>query len=215
MLGAMNFITRHAFNFLSSFTVFIITVVNFDLGMLFVPIITIAAYYLSNKGIKSFQIRKKCKELGISRSEYKQIAMQIKKAKSHLHSLTQQFIQVRSVRSFKLLNEMTKISKRIINIVQMNPRKFYSVEDFFYSHLPSAVQLTENYSMLSQQQVKDSEIHLTLEDTRRTLKGLHETMENDLKSALESDLENLKIELDYVKFENAKQQRQIELRGDK
>ena len=93
---------------------------------------------------------------------------------------------------------MTKLSRRIVNIVQTNPQKFYTVEDFFYAHLPSAVQLTENYTMLSQQQIKDNEIHLALEDTRKTLKDLHETMENDLKDALASDLENLKIELDFA-----------------
>lgn len=215
MLGAMNFLTRHAINFLVSCTIFTFTVVNFDLGSFFVPIISLATYILSNIGIKAFQKTKKGKELGLSRSEYKHIETQVKLAKDHVNSLTQQFIRVRSIRSFKLLNEMTKLSKRIVNIVQTNPQKFYSVEDFFYSHLPSAVQLTKNYSMLTQQQLKDSEIHLALEDTRKTLKGLHETMENDLKTALESDLESLKIELDFVKLENAKKRQQIELRGEK
>ena len=40
-------------------------------------------------------------------------------------------------------------------------------------------------------------------------------MEDDLRSALESDIENLKIELDYVKLENEKKRQQIEFRGDK
>lgn len=69
--------------------------------------------------------------------------------------------------------------------------------------------------MLSQTQVKDTEVHLALEDTRKTLKGLHITMENDLKSAIESDLENLRIELDFVKLQNARKLQQIDLRGGK
>lgn len=204
MLGAMNFITRHALNFLFSFTVFVVTIINFELGIIFVPIITLATYFISNKTIKAVQKMKKSKELGLTRSEYKHIEAQLKIAKGHVNSLTQQYVRVRSISSFKLLNEMTKLSKRIINIVQANPQKFYSVEDFFYSHLQSAVQLTTTYSMLTQQQLKDIDVHLALEDTRKTLKELHGTMEADLRLALESDLESLKIELDYVKHENEK-----------
>ncbi|MCP1144662.1 5-bromo-4-chloroindolyl phosphate hydrolysis family protein [Lysinibacillus endophyticus] len=215
MLGAMSFITRHAINFIISFTV--LTVTSFtlaDITIFFVPVLTIASYFISNKAIKVFQKSKRSKEIGISNSEYKHIESQLKIARGHLNSLTQQYIRVRSLRSFKLLNEMTKLSKRIINIVQTNPQKFYSVEDFFYSHLPSAVQLIQTYTMLTQQQIKDSEIHLALEDTRKTLKELHGTMEQDLKSALESDLESLRMELDFVKLQNEKKRQQIEFRGD-
>ncbi len=214
MLGAMNFITRHAFNFLISLTVFTLTVVNFDLGVIIVPIITILTYYVSNKSIKIIQKSKKSKELGLTRSELNHIEKQLKLARTHIFSLTQQYIKVRSITSFKVLNEMTKLSRRILNIVQTNPYKFYSVQDFFYSHLPSAVELTSTYTLLTQQQLKDMEIHLALEDTRKTLKDLHVTMENDLKSALESDLEHLKMEIDYVKLENEKKRQQIEFRGD-
>ncbi|HWK23468.1 MAG TPA: 5-bromo-4-chloroindolyl phosphate hydrolysis family protein [Ureibacillus sp.] len=215
MLGAANFITRHALNFLVGFTVLIVSTFNLELGLIFVPIVSIASYFISNKVIKTLQKSKRSKELGLSRSEYKHIEEQIRQAKGHINSLSQQYIRVRSVRSFKLLNEMMKLSKRILNIVQRNPQRFYSVEDFFYSHLPSAVQLTQTYTMLSQTQVKDTEVHLALEDTRKTLKGLHASMEEDLKCAIESDLENLRIELDFVKLENAKKLQQIDLRGGK
>ena len=215
MLGAANFITRHALNFLFSFTVFILSFLHLDLSFIFVPLLSFVTYLISNKTIKAIQKAKRSKELGLSRSEYKHIEHQIKQAKGHINSLSQQYLRVRSVRSFKLLNEMMKLSKRIVNIVQNNPHKFYSVEDFFYSHLPSAVQLTQTYTMLSQTQVKDAEIHIALEDTRKTLKGLHGTMENDLKCAIESDLESLRIELDFVKLENAKKLQQINLRGGK
>ncbi|MDM5333570.1 5-bromo-4-chloroindolyl phosphate hydrolysis family protein [Ureibacillus composti] len=214
MLGATNFFIRHALNFLFSFSIYILTIVNFDLGAVVVPILTILTYIVSNSAIKIIQKSKRAKELKLSRSEFKHIESQIKQAKSHINSLTQQYVRVRSIRSFKLLNEMTKLSRRIVNIVQSNPQKFYNVEDFFYAHLPSAVHLTETYTMLSQQQIKDTEVHLALEDTRKTLKDLHVTMEDDLKSALESDIENLKIELDFVKLENEKRRKQLELRGE-
>lgn len=214
MLSTINFITRHAFNLVISFAVFIITVVNFELGIFFVPLLAIASYYVSNKTIYLVQKSKKTKELGFSRTEYKHIDSQLKLAKEHMNQLTQQYIRVRSIRSFKLLNEITKISRRIINLVQTNPQKFYAVEDFFYAHLPSAVQLTDKYTLLTKEQVKGTEIHLALEETRKTLKDLYDTMEDDLKLALASDIENLKIELDFAKLENEKSKERL-LGGDK
>ncbi|KGR78873.1 5-bromo-4-chloroindolyl phosphate hydrolysis family protein [Ureibacillus manganicus] len=214
MLGAMNFITRHAFNFLISLTVFVLTVLNFDLGIFIVPMITILTYYVSNKSIKFIQKSKKSKELGLTRSELSHIEKQLKLARGNIFSLTQQYIKVRSITSFKILNDMTKLARRILNIVQTSPSKFYSVQDFFYSHLPSAVELTSKYTLLTQQQLKDMEIQLALEDTRKTLKDLHGTMESDLKMALESDLEHLKMEIDYAKLSNDKNRKQINFRGD-
>lgn len=206
MLNVANFLTRHLLNILFSFTVFILTVINFDLGFVIVTLLTVFTYVISNKMIQYIQKRKKSKEFGLSFSEYKMIENQLKQAKKYINSLTQQFLRVRSIRSFKLLNDMTKLSRRIVNIVQSNPQKFYAVENFFYSHLPSAVELTSKYSLLTQQQIKDQEVHLTLQETRQTLKDLHETMEEDLRLALQSDIENLKIELDFVKLEKEKKQ---------
>lgn len=209
MLNITNFLTRHLLNILVSFTFFILTVINFDLGIILVPILTIFAYYISNVVIKYIQRRKKSKELGLTFSEFKMIESQISVAKKHINSLTQNFLRVRSIRSFKLINDMSKLSKRIVNIVQTNPHKFYHVENFFYSHLPSAVELTNKYSLLTQQQIKDSDVHVTLQETRQTLKDLHETMEEDLRQALQSDIDNLKIELDFVKLENEKKRQQL------
>lgn len=101
------------------------------------------------------------------------------------------------------------MSRRIINIVNSDPHKFYAVEDFFYAHLPSAVELTDKYTLLTKEQIKGTDIHLALEETRKTLKDLHVTIEEDLKLALQSDIENLKIELDFAKLANEKRRDRI------
>lgn len=217
MLGISSFIVRHLLNFLFSFIVFIILILNHQaiiFDFIVMPISAILTYIISDIVIKRFQKFRKTKELGLSRSEYHHIETQIKQAKSHINSLTQQYIRVRSIRSFKLLIDMTKLSKRIVNLVQTNPQKFYAVEDFFYSHLPSAVQLSKNYSTLVQQQIKDADVHIALEDARKAMKDLQLSMEEDLKAALASDLESLKFELDYVKLEQEKKKQQIEFRSD-
>lgn len=216
MLGVSNFIIRHLLNFL--FTIItLFSLIYFSdfipIAGLIIPIGTILTYIVSNMVVKRIQKYRKRKELDLTRSEYDHIEAQLKLAKNHINSLTQQYVRVRSIRSFKLLNEMTKLSRRIVNIVQSNPQKFYTVEDFFYSHLPSAVQLSKNYATLVQQQIKDADVHIALEDARKAMKSLQNTMEDDLKQALASDLESLKFELDYVKLEREKKQ-QLEFRRD-
>lgn len=212
MLGASNFIVRHLLNILFSFTAAIFTWVN--LSFIFVPLVGVLTYIISNYVIKVIQKYKRSKQLGLTHSEYRHIEEQLKQAKNYINVLTQQYIRVRSIKSFKLINDISKISRRIVNIVQSNPQKFYTVEDFFYSHLPSAVEVSKNYTTIVQQQIKDTDFHLALEDARNAMKSLHLTMEDDLKAALEPDLENLKLELDFVKLETEKKQQKIEFRRD-
>ncbi|MGM9943450.1 MAG: 5-bromo-4-chloroindolyl phosphate hydrolysis family protein [Lysinibacillus sp.] len=208
MLGAMDFITRHALNLFIAFALYTISILNFDLGV-FALAVPIVSYFISNKLLLTFQTYKRSKKLGLTKTEYRQIELQLKKAREQINKLTQQYTRVRSIKSFKLINETSKVSRRIINIVNNDPHKFYAVEDFFYAHLPSAVELTDKYTLLTKEQVKGTDIHLALEETRKTLKDLHVTIEEDLKLALQSDIENLKIELDFAKLSNEKRRDRI------
>lgn len=216
MLGAMDFITRHALNLFISFTLYIIFIFSVDLDTIsdsaFVILslaIPIGSYFIGNKLLLTLQKSKRSKQLGLTKKEYQQIELQLKKAREQMNKLTQQYTRVRSVKSFKLINETSKVSRRIINIVNNDPQKFYAVEDFFYAHLPSAVELTDKYTLLTKEQVQGTDIHLALEETRKTLKDLHVTIEEDLKLALQSDIENLKIELDFAKLSNEKRRDRI------
>lgn len=215
MLGPTNFLTRHLINFLAAFTALVISFVNITgfASILALPL-AIVAYYVSNKVTLAIQKSSQSKKIGIAKSEYELIELQLKQAKAQIQALNQQYIRVRSVRSFKQINEMSKLAKRIINIVQANPQKFYAVEDFFYAHLPSAVQLSDKYTLLTKEQVPGTDVHLALEETRRTLKELLVTMEDDLKNALASDIENLKIELDFAKMSNDKRKERLKIGGE-
>ena len=215
MLGPTNFLTRHLINFLAALTALVIsfaTITGFA-SILALPL-AVLAYYVSNKVTLAIQKSSQSKKLGIAKSEYELIELQLNQAKAQIQALNQQYIRVRSVRSFKQINEMSKLAKRIINIVQANPQKFYAVEDFFYAHLPSAVQLSDKYTLLTKEQVPGTDVHLALEETRRTLKELLVTMEEDLKNALASDIENLKIELDFAKMSNDKRKERLKIGGE-
>jgi len=175
--------------------------------MIGIPTVT---YFISNKVIYAFQIRKRAKELGFTTDEYKMINKYLSQAREQISKLSSGYIRVRSIKSFRILNDMVKVSRRILNIVQTNPAKFYLVEDFFYSHLPSAVELTEKYAILTKEKMKDIDIQLALEETRVILKGLNDSMEQDLKDVLSTDLEHLRIELDFAKMEQEKRKARIE-----
>ena len=215
MLGPINFLTRHILNFLVATTALVVAIINIPgmASLISLPL-ALVAYYASNKITLAIQKSSQSKKIGFSTSEYKLIEVQLKQAKSHVQALNQQYVRVRSVRSFKQINEMSKLAKRIINIVQSNPQKFYAVEDFFYAHLPSAVQLSDKYTLLTKEQIPGTDVHLALEDTRRTLKELQVTIEDDLKSALSSDIENLKIELDFAKMSNEKRKDRLKIGGE-
>lgn len=208
MLGATNFLSRHALNFIISTT--LLTVFTFSFDMFFIGLILLfVSYYVSNKVVLAIQKRQRSRSLGLTTAEYKQIEEQLKIARESIAKLNQNYVRVRSVKSFKTINETSKLARRIINIVQKSPQKFYAVEDFFYAHLPSAVQLSEKYAILTKEKVKGTDIHLALDSARKTLKDLHETMEDDLKLALQSDIEHLKIELDFAKMENDKHRNRL------
>src|SRR5690606_18819528 len=106
--------------------------------------------------------------------------------------------QVRSVQAFKQLYEMNNLSRKILNIVRSNPRKFYHVEPFFYAHLDSAVELTSKYAMLVNQPLKDKDLRIALQNTRETLGDVNRQLEQDLRGALASDIEKLQMEIDFV-----------------
>lgn len=214
MLTTTQFFTRHLTNGFVSLSTFILLVVNFDLGILLVPLLTASSYFLSNKVITLFQKRARSRELGLTTAEMKLIGEQLSNAKQLIQKLNAQPVKVRSVKSFKQKSDMVKTARRIVQIVKMNPHKFFGIEEFFYAHLPSAVELTSKYALLSKQQVKSSDIHLALDETRSTLKELQVTFEDDLKMALKDELETLKIEIDFAKLENERRKERNQIGGD-
>lgn len=151
---------------------------------------------------------------GITKEEFKHIETQLSAANKHIQTLSQNYLRVRSVSAFKQLLEMTRISKNIVKIVKTDPRKFYNVEPFFYAHLPSAVELTDKYTMLSKQPVKDKEIQLTLSKTRETLTDLNDTIQIDLKDALANDIDTLQMEIEFANRSNLRRREQLDWRGD-
>lgn len=214
MLNAIHFITRHFINGTATVGVALFSDALFDLDFLPVLSVSVTTYLLSNLLIKNIQIHRITNQTGLTYAEYKHISDQLKQADQQLSLLTKQYLSVRSIRSFKQINEMTSLARSILKIVKQQPRKFYQVEPFFYAHLESATTLTQKYAMLTKQPLKDKEIQLALQDTNTALQQLIETFQTDLKDALSDDIEHLKIELEFAKQSNEQKKKQIEWQDD-
>lgn len=171
-----------------------------EIGLIASGAVAAGTYIASNTTIKQVQFSSDSKRLGMTRSEYKHIQVQVKDAKRKIKLLQGQYYQVRSISSFKQLMDMTRIANKIVASINQNPRKFYLAEPFFYSHLDSAVELTQKYSLLVGQPVKDRDLKIALQETREMLISMTSVMERDLKKVLSSDVEQLRMELDYARL---------------
>ncbi|WP_040228595.1 5-bromo-4-chloroindolyl phosphate hydrolysis family protein [Bhargavaea cecembensis] len=181
-------------------------------GMGFVPAtgLLIAIYLAGDFTVRQVQTTSEVKRLGMTRSEFKHIEHQLGEAKSKLRQLNAHYGNIRSVQAFRQLNELNKLSKRIIGIVRQNPKKFYNVEKFFYAHLDSAVELSSKYALLANQPTKDEEMKVALQQTRETLGDLNEEIRKDVKRALATDLETLRFELDYADVLTGKERKELD-----
>lgn len=199
MLHIGHLFMRYFIAFITVPMVISISMIGFKLGFFISLVISALIFILTLFFIKSNQRYKKRKQFGLSKSEYNHIESQLNEAIEFLQQFNRTYTKIRSISGFKNLYEMSKLSKRIISIVRTNPPKFYQAEIFFYSHLPSAAEITEKYAFLSQQPIKDTEVHISLQRTREALNDVFQSMEKDLRQLLATDIEELKIELDIVK----------------
>lgn len=209
-----NFFTRHFIAAPISFGSWFYLIFGTTLNFFAATGLFIVIYLGSSFTIKQIQISSTIKKLGLQRSEYNYIKGQLKGAKLKLKRLNSYYGKVRSVQAFRQLHEMNTLSRRILAIIKANPQKFYRVENFFYAHLDSAVELTSKYAILVNQPLKDKEIQIALQNTRETLTDVNEQLEQDLRDALASDIETLNMEIDFVGVTKNKNKPLLEMKGD-
>ena len=80
-----------------------------------------------------------------------------------------------------------------------NLNVFIRAEQFYYTNLDSIVELTEKYAFLNSQPVKTPELTQSLQETRLTMNQLTDSLERDLYTVIEDDIDDLQFELDVAK----------------
>lgn len=155
----------------------------------------VLAYWLSSVYFSSRYLKKH----ELTRKEYQYIKKNLTEAKPKIWRVQKALISVRHISSFKQRKDMIKMIRKIYSLTKKEPKRFYQAEQFYYSHLDSAMELAEKYVFLAQQPKKNRELELSLTDTRKTLKELTNTIEKDLYKVIADDIDNLNFELDVAK----------------
>lgn len=216
MKQIQNFFTRHLIAAPISFGSWLYLLLGTSMTILPATGLLIVLYLGSTFTVKQLQITSSFKKVGLNRSEYNYIQSQMTGAQKKLKRLNGYYGKVRSVQAFRQLHEINTLSRRILSIVRTNPNKFYHVEDFFYAHLDSAVELTSKYSILVNQPLKDKEFQIALQNTRETLNDVNSQLEQDLRNVLSSDMDRLQMELDFVDVTMNKNNKKqlLKMKGD-
>lgn len=183
----------------ATITTWLISFFGFDFGLLPSSGISIAAGILAYMIVNGIVKVKTFKKYNISRKEYVYIRKNLKEAKPKLQRLRKAFFQVRDVGAFKQQLDTLRVANKIYSITKKEPKRFYQAEHFYYSHLDSMVELAEKYAFLSAQPKKNSELLISLQDTKIALRDLSQIIEEDLNQVLSNDIDKLNFELDVVK----------------
>lgn len=139
------------------------------------------------------------KKHGLTRREYNYIKRNLDEAKRKITRLHKAMLSIRHLPTLKQRMEFMRVTRRIYRLTKKEPKRFYQAEQFYFSHLDSAVELAEKYVFLSSQPTKTRELDLSLEETRRTLEELTHHVEEDLHQVIAEDIDQLNFEIDVAK----------------
>ena len=99
--------------------------------------------------IQRLTSRKYLNEIGLSRRDYRYVRAQLNQAQLKIRNILKSFINIRSIKDFRQVNDIYRISRSIYTSIKQRPGMFFKVEGFFYSHLDNALNLVDSYTRLA------------------------------------------------------------------
>lgn len=184
-----------------AFIVWMVTVFVWDLSFLIDALVGTGGFLLSYFPTQRLTSRKYLNEIGLSRRDYRYVRTQLNQAQLKIRSILKSFMNIRSIKDFRQVNDIYRISRLIYTSIKQRPGMFFKVEGFFYSHLDNALNLVDSYTRLSRMPRKSKEEKQKLEQTRITLDEVKRTLVADLRRLNEEDYERLDIEMELNKIE--------------
>lgn len=157
---------------------------------------TVSSYML----LKWRAEHKLLKQNGITRKEYRYIKQNLKEAHDKIRRLNKTLFASRSIHAAWQIGKLQRTVSRIYQVVKEEPKRFFQAEKFFFYHLDSIVELSERYTFLTRQKIKDHDVRLSLSETEQTLKTLTASVEEDLRVVVANDIDTLQMELDVAKL---------------
>ena len=171
------------------------SVFGFDLSFILDALIGIGMFFVSYFPTQRLTSKKYLNEIGLSRRDYRFVNQQLNQSHNKIRNILKSYINIRSIKDFRQINDIYKISKQ-------RPSSFFKVESFFYSHIDNALNLIDAYTRLSKMPKKSAEEKQKLEQTRITLDEVKRTLIADLKRLNEDDYERLDIEMELNRLQH-------------
>jgi 5-bromo-4-chloroindolyl phosphate hydrolysis protein len=216
MNGFLTFLIRMMMAVPSSITVWLVSFFAFDQTFLLSSGIATAGGVLAYGSAAVLQKQRFLKKQRLTRSEYKYIKKNLDEASPKIVRLQKTLLSIRELPTMKQRIELVRVVRKIHTLTKKEPRRFYQAEPFYFSHLDSAVELTEKYIFLSSQPRKSAELTNSLVHTKQTLEELKVYIEKDLHQVLSNDIEDLHYEIDVAKhsIKSLKESQSIKKAGD-
>lgn len=187
-----------------AFVSWMVSVFGFDLSFIIDGLIGVGMFFVSYFPTQRLTSNKYLAEIGLSRRDYRFVRTHLNQAQDKIRNILKSFINVRSLKDFRQINDIYRISKSIHFVVKQRPALFFKVESFFYSHIDNALNLIDSYTRLSKMPKKTIEEKQKLEQTRITLDEVKRTLIADLKRINEEDYERLDVEMELNRLEQSR-----------
>lgn len=166
-----------------------------------------AATYIPSQ---NFLFNKQLNEYGLTRSEYGFIREQLKEASAKVNRLKKSYVNVRSFKDVKLVYDINRLVSTVHDTVQDDPKRYFSVQQFYHSHLDSAVNTVEHYLHLYKMPGKSKEERMKLHEARITMFEIMRSLESDVSTMNQSGYQALELERKVVNKRRDRKMKQLD-----
>lgn len=195
----LSFVLRTLIAIPTAGIVWLISFFGYDQSILLSTTFAVAGGFLIYLIAKTIMKHRFIKSQGLTRREYKYIEKNLNEAKRKIDRLNKALFSLKQLTMLKQNLEILRITRKIYRITKKEPKRFYLAERFYFYHLDSFVELAEKYSFLSAQPTKNLDLRLSLQETRKTIEEMRNSLEKDLDQVLSNDIDQLHLELDVAK----------------
>jgi len=189
----------------------LISMLALDIHLIYDVLVGAGGFFAAYLPTQSVSLNRQLKEYGLTKSEYKYIQNQMKEAKEKLNRLRQSYYNIRTLKDAKLIFDINRIVKSIINTVEDDPKIFYNVQQFFHSNLDSAVNTIEQYLFLYKMPGKSKEEKIKLHETRLSLLELKRTLQANLSHMNRSTYQSLEVEKEIISMNKRRSDKRMQL----
>ncbi|KGX92744.1 protein xpaC [Pontibacillus halophilus JSM 076056 = DSM 19796] len=198
MKAAFHFLLR-AFISAALFTAtFPLLYFNTDYSFFSSLFIAIGLAVVTYLGIRAYTHFKFLRDNGLTRKDYRYIQENLKEAERKRQRLNQALFRVRSFQALKEIGVLQRNVTKMFRVVRREPRRFYEADHFFYYQLDSIVELSDKYTRLASQSLKDEKTDAALQETEEMLRQLAKSVEEELASLFRGDVEEMTTELEVA-----------------